>query len=80
MGAVNALEKAGAEVLGMLALFTYNFEIANENFSTAKVTLNTLSDYDHLIKEAVNSDYIKQDEMALLQSWRSSPSTWTTNQ
>ncbi|PDH45462.1 MAG: orotate phosphoribosyltransferase [Flavobacteriales bacterium MED-G15] len=80
LGAVNALEKAGAEVLGMLALFTYNFEIANENFSTAKVTLNTLSDYDHLIKEAVNSDYIKQDEMALLQSWRSSPSTWTTNQ
>lgn len=80
LGAVNALEKAGAEVLGMLALFTYNFEIANENFSTAKVTLNTLSDYDHLIKEAVNSDYIKQDEMALLQCWRSSPSTWTTNQ
>lgn len=80
LGAVNALEKAGAEVLGMLALFTYNFEIANEDFSTAKVTLNTLSDYDHLIKEAVNSDYIKQDEMALLQCWRSSPSTWTTNQ
>ena len=64
----------------MLALFTYNFEISNQKFSSAAVQLNTLSDYDHLIKEAVSLDYIKKDEMKLLQSWRSNPTKWNTDQ
>ncbi len=80
LGAVKALQNAGAEVLGMLALFTYNFEISNQNFSSAAVPLNTLSDYDHLIKEAVSSDYIKQEDIEILQSWRSNPTKWNTNQ
>ena len=80
LGAVKALQDAGAEVLGMLALFTYNFEISNQNFSSAAIPLNTLSDYDHLIKEAVSSDYIKQEDMEILQSWRSNPTKWNTNQ
>jgi len=63
----------------MLALFTYNFEITNQKFSNASVPLNTLSDYDHLIKEAVSSDYIKQEDMELLQSWRSNPTNWNTD-
>ena len=80
LGAVKALQNAGAEVLGMLALFTYNFEISNQNFSSAAVPLNTLSDYDHLLKEAVRSDYIKQEDIEILQSWRSNPTKWNTNQ
>jgi orotate phosphoribosyltransferase len=80
LGAVKALQDAGAEVLGMLALFTYNFEISNQNFSSAAIPLNTLSDYDHLIKEALSSDYIKQEEMKILQSWRSNPTKWNNNQ
>ena len=80
LGAVKALQDAGAEVLGMLALFTYNFEISNQNFSSAAIPLNTLSDYDHLIKEALRSDYIKQEEMKILQSWRSNPTKWNNNQ
>ena len=80
LGAVKALQDAGAEVLGMLALFTYNFEISNQNFSSAAIPLNTLSDYDHLIKEAVSSDYIKQEDIEILQSWRSNPTKWYTNQ
>ena len=79
LGAVKALQDAGAEVLGMLALFTYNFEISNQNFSSAAIPLNTLSDYDHLIKEALSSDYIKQEEMKILQSWRSNPTKWNNN-
>jgi len=79
LGAVKALQDAGAEVLGMLALFTYNFEISNQNFSSAAIPLNTLSDYDHLIKEALSSDYIKQEEMKSLQSWRSNPTKWNNN-
>ena len=80
LGAVSALQDAGADVLGMLALFTYNFEISNQKFSSAAIQLNTLSDYDHLIKEAVSSDYIKQEDMKLLQSWRSDPSKWNADQ
>ena len=80
LGAVRALQEAGADVLGMLALFTYNFEISNQKFSSAAVQLNTLSDYDHLIKEAVSLDYIKKEEMKLLQSWRSNPTKWNTDQ
>ncbi len=80
LGAVKALQDAGAEVLGMLALFTYNFEISNQNFSSAAIPLNTLSDYEHLIKEAVSSDYIKQEDIEILQSWRSNPTKWNTNQ
>jgi orotate phosphoribosyltransferase len=79
LGAVKALQDAGAEVLGMLALFTYNFEISNQNFSSAAIPLNTLSDYDHLIKEALSSGYIKQEEMKILQSWRSNPTKWDNN-
>ena len=80
LGAVRVLQDAGAEVLGMLALFTYNFEISNQNFSKAAVSLNTLSDYDHLIKEAVSSDYIEEEDMELLRSWRSNPTKWDTDQ
>ena len=80
LGAVRVLQDAGAEVLGMLALFTYNFEISNQNFSKAAVPLNTLSDYDHLIKEAVNLDYIEEEHMELLRSWRSNPTKWDTDQ
>ena len=80
LGAVRTLQEAGADVLGMLALFTYNFEISNQKFSSAAVQLNTLSDYDHLIKEAVSLDYIKKEEMELLQSWRSNPTKWNTDQ
>ena len=80
LGAVKALQDAGAEVLGMLALFTYNFEISNQNFSSAAISLNTLSDYDHLIKEAISSDYIEQEDIQILESWRSNPAKWNTNQ
>ena len=80
LGAVKALQDAGAEVLGMLALFTYNFEISEQNFSSAAISLNTLSDYDHLIKEAISSDYIEQEDIQILESWRSNPAKWNTNQ
>lgn len=80
LGAVKALEDAGAEVLGMLALFTYNFDIANQNFTAAAVPLNTLSDYDHLLNEAIASNYIKTIDIELLRSWRDDPSIWGVDQ
>jgi orotate phosphoribosyltransferase len=79
LAAINALQSAGVEVLGMLAMFSYNLKISNQNFSCAAIKLNTLSDYDSLIKEAVSSGFIKQEDMKLLESWRSNPSEWNSN-
>ena len=79
LDAVKALKNAGAQVLGMIALFNYNLEIASQNFANSAIQLSTLSDYDTLISEAVNSNYVKKEEIELLKSWRSNPSKWNPN-
>ena len=76
LNAVNALKKEGVEVLGMLGLFDYGFDLARENFKAEKIQLYTLSDYNNLIIEAEQSNYIKAEEISLLKSWRVSPSEW----
>ncbi|UOK41288.1 MULTISPECIES: orotate phosphoribosyltransferase [Flavobacterium] len=74
--AVEALKAAGANVKGMVAIFTYGFEIAEDNFKKANVELFTLGNYDMLLKEAVAKQYITEDEYDTLKEWRKSPSTW----
>lgn len=74
--AAEALKEAGVEVLGMVAIFTYGFEIADENFKNANIPLYTLSDYNALIEEAVKLDYVTETQLMTLQDWRVSPSTW----
>ena len=74
--AVEALKGAGANVKGMIAIFTYGFDVAAENFANANVTLNTLSDYENLLELAVAKKYITEEEQLTLQEWRKSPSTW----
>jgi len=74
--AVKALKKNGIEVIGMLGLFDYGFQLAIDNFKAAEVQLHTLSDYDHLILEAEKSEYVEPEEISVLQSWRVSPSEW----
>jgi orotate phosphoribosyltransferase len=74
--AVDALRKAGAEVLGMLAIFTYGFPLAKENFEKSNVTLHTLTDYIALLDMALETGYIKIDQLEILQQWRKSPATW----
>ena len=76
LNAVNAIKKEGVEVLGMLGLFDYGFDLARENFKAEKIQLYTLSDYNNLIIEAEQSNYIKAEEISLLKSWRVSPSEW----
>ena len=71
--AVEALNREGADVLGMLGIFTYNFKIADENFKNSKVNLNTLSNYDILINEALNQKIIDSDSLSKLTAWRKSP-------
>ena len=74
--AAEALKEAGANVKGMVAIFTYGFEVAAENFKKAKIDLHALADYEHLLKLAVAKNYITEKELKTLQEWRESPSTW----
>jgi orotate phosphoribosyltransferase len=74
--AVEALRQAGANVKGMVAIFTYGFQIADENFKKANVDLFTLSNYENLLTQAVAKKYLAEEEQKALEEWRVSPSTW----
>lgn len=76
--AVEAIRNDGSEVLGMLAIFTYGFPIAEEKFKKAKVKLTTLCNYDSVLQEALSTNYIAEEDIETLQEWRESPSTWKT--
>ncbi|BDD03318.1 orotate phosphoribosyltransferase [Aureibacter tunicatorum] len=74
--AADALKEAGAEVLGLAAIFTYGFALADENFENAKVPFVCLSDYEEMLKVAKDMDYIKESDVEALQEWRKDPATW----
>ncbi len=74
--AVEALREAGAEVTGMVAIFSYGFQVAVDNFRNAGIELITLTDYHTLIQRAVDSGDIQQEQVTMLQQWREDPSTW----
>jgi len=74
--AVEAIREAGAEVIGMVAIFSYNFPISEENFKNAGVPLVTLSNYQNLIIQAVDKEIITEEMMASLQEWRVAPEKW----
>jgi len=76
LNAVEALRKANVGVLGMVAIFTYGFSLSEQNFKEANVTLNTLSNYRVLIKTALESGYIKDEDIKILENWRVTPSNW----
>ncbi|MFJ1365682.1 orotate phosphoribosyltransferase [Capnocytophaga canimorsus] len=76
LNAVKALKSAQAEVLGMLAVFSYGFETAHQNFKQENVVLHTLSNYENLLLQALNIGYISENELEMLKSWRENPSKW----
>jgi len=76
LNAVDALEEGGAKIKGMIAIFTYGFDVAVENFENKKVELHTLSDYENLISLASDSNYIKENQLQTLMEWRKNPSQW----
>jgi len=75
--AVEALREAGAEVVGVLAIFTYGFDRAVQTFAEAGCYFQTLSNYDILLAEAADQKYITTEEQQLLAKWRKSPDTWS---
>ncbi len=74
--AIQALRNAGAKVLGLGAIFTYQFEIANNAFKENNCNYFTLSNYETLIQIAVEMNYIKKADLDTLSLWRQSPDTW----
>ncbi len=76
LSAVEALRATGAQVIGVLAIFTYGFEKAVEAFAAANCRLDTLTDYQTLIEEALKINYIQPEDLAALQRWRQAPDTW----
>jgi len=76
LNAVKALRDAGCEVLGMVAIFTYEFKKASDAFAAENCTLDTLSNYSVLVDTAVKTGYIGQAEVETLKKWRVDPSVW----
>lgn len=74
--AVEAVRNAGGEVVGMVALFTYGFPVAETNFEEAGVKLLTLSDYNTMLEVALKTNYICEDDLETLRRWRNDPATW----
>ena len=74
--AVDALKEQDVTVKGMVAIFSYGFEIAAKNFQEKGVDLITLSNYENLLEQALESKYISDKELATLQDWRTNPSEW----
>ena len=74
--AAEALKEAGFSVLGMVAIFTYGFEVAEKNFEQAGIRLVCLSDFNQLLKEAVAKNYLDENQLVYVKSWRLDPANW----
>ncbi len=77
LNAVAALREAGANVKGMVAIFSYGFQVAADNFKAAGCELNTLTDYHMVLKQALKSDFITDAQLSKLESWRKDPEIWS---
>lgn len=76
LNAVKALRDANANVMGMVAIFNYGFNIAEDNFKEANVELTTLSNYENLLDQALDTNYINDKQLETLKTWGKNPSEW----
>ena len=76
LNAVKAIREAQLNVLGMLAIFNYGFKISNENFNNENVQLHTLSNYSDLLKNALQTNYISENDILTLENWNKNPEKW----
>jgi orotate phosphoribosyltransferase len=74
--AVKSLRDAGCIVKGLVSIFDYGFEVAQQNFKDEKCVYYSLSNYDCLLDEAVEKKYVATEEIALLRSWKDNPESW----
>ena len=79
INAVKALKEANANVKGMVAIFSYGFDVAQENFEKENIDINVLSNYEHLIEQALETSYLNKKEAETLRRWRLDPANWSPN-
>ena len=77
--AIKDLKEFGVEICGLGAIFTYGFEVSENNFSNESCSFKTLSNYSVLLDTALKNNYISNEELKTLIKWRNSPSTWNPN-
>lgn len=79
LNAVKALYEADVNVKGMVAIFSYGFEVAKQNFEAANIELYTLGNYETLLEQALDTNYITKKEQDILALWNANPSEWDAN-
>ena len=77
IGAIRALKSYGLNVVGMIAIFTYEFSVSEDNFNKEKINVKTLSNYSTLLRIAQKTQYISEIECKMLEKWNGNPSTWS---
>ena len=77
LNAINALKSEGINVMGMLSIFSYNFDFANKKFTDEKVTINSLADYNTLVEVIESNGDLNNDEITRLKKWREDPESWS---
>ena len=76
LNAINALKSEGINVMGMLSIFSYNFDFANKKFIYEKVTINSLADYNTLVEVIESNGNLGNNEITRLKKWREDPKNW----
>ncbi|WP_299130681.1 orotate phosphoribosyltransferase [uncultured Winogradskyella sp.] len=79
LNAVAALKEAEVNVKGMVAIFSYGFDVAKENFEKANIKLHTLGNYENLLEQALDTNYITEKQQDILVKWNANPSEWNAN-
>ena len=77
IGAIRALKSYGLNVVGMIAIFTYEFSVSKDNFNREEINVKTLSNYSTLLRIAQKTQYISEIECKMLEKWNGSPSSWS---
>ena len=79
LNAVIALKEAEVNVKGMVAIFSYGFDVATKNFEKANIELHTLGNYENLLEQALDTNYITEKQQDILAQWNANPSEWNAN-
>jgi orotate phosphoribosyltransferase len=74
--AVEELKKNGVIVKGLVSIFSYGFDTATDNFKKTACPFYSLCDYETLLKQALDTGYIKEADLSMLQDWRKDPANW----
>ena len=77
LNAINALKSEGYNVMGMLSIFSYNFQFANKKFEDENISINSLSDYNSLVNLIQSEGTLDRNEISRLKKWREDPKTWS---